>query len=37
MGLAITQQIISQHQGSIHVKSEVSQGTTFTISLPIGL
>jgi signal transduction histidine kinase len=35
MGLAITQQIISQHQGSIQVKSEVSQGTTFTLSLPL--
>jgi two-component system, NtrC family, sensor histidine kinase HydH len=35
MGLVITQQIISQHQGNIQVKSEVSKGTTFTISLPL--
>jgi two-component system, NtrC family, sensor histidine kinase HydH len=35
MGLAITQQIISQHEGNIQMESEVSQGTTFTISIPV--
>jgi PAS domain S-box-containing protein len=35
MGLAITQQIISQHQGSIQVQSEVSKGSTFSVSLPL--
>jgi two-component system, NtrC family, sensor histidine kinase HydH len=35
MGLAITQQIIAQHQGQIQVKSVSSKGTIFTISIPI--
>ena len=35
MGLAITQQIITQHQGIIEVQSELNKGTTFTISIPI--
>ena len=34
MGLAITQQIVSQHQGSIHVQSEPLKGSTFSILLP---
>ncbi|PYE50352.1 HAMP domain-containing protein [Paenibacillus barcinonensis] len=34
MGLAITKQIVSLHQGDIRVTSTVGQGTTFIISLP---
>lgn len=33
LGLAIVQHIITQHGGTITVKSEVGSGTTFTISL----
>jgi signal transduction histidine kinase len=36
MGLAITQQIVTQHGGEIHVESEVGKGSTFSISLPPG-
>ncbi|MFE9277402.1 sensor histidine kinase [Paenibacillus glucanolyticus] len=35
MGLAIVKQIVSLHQGDIVVESEVGQGTTFIVSLPI--
>lgn len=34
LGLAITHSIIRLHSGRIDVKSEVGQGTTFTIHLP---
>jgi len=34
LGLAVSQTIIRQHQGSIDVQSQVGQGTTFTIRLP---
>ncbi|MDX2496882.1 MAG: response regulator [Desulfobacterales bacterium] len=34
LGLAITHGIIGQHGGTINVKSNQSQGTTFTIKLP---
>jgi two-component system sensor histidine kinase HydH len=34
IGLAITQQIVSQHQGNIKVKSEIGKGSTFTMSIP---
>ncbi|WP_342555912.1 HAMP domain-containing sensor histidine kinase [Paenibacillus sp. FSL R7-0652] len=35
MGLAITKQIVSLHQGDIQVESKIDQGTTFIITLPI--
>lgn len=34
LGLYITRQIVLAHKGSIHVKSEVGQGTSFTVTLP---
>ncbi len=34
LGLSIVQQIISQHEGSIEVKSAPGRGTRFTITLP---
>lgn len=34
LGLSISYAIIERHNGHISVKSEVNQGTTFTISLP---
>ncbi|ALF58947.1 ATP-binding protein [Psychrobacter urativorans] len=35
LGLAIATQIIEQHGGSIKVTSNIGQGTTFTLRLPI--
>lgn len=35
LGMAISQQIIEQHDGRITVVSKVDEGTIFTISLPI--
>lgn len=35
LGLAICKEIIEHHGGRIQVESEVGQGTTFTISLPV--
>lgn len=36
LGLALTQQIIRDHGGEIHVASRVGRGTTFTLSVPAG-
>jgi signal transduction histidine kinase len=36
MGLAICQQIVSQHRGSIEAQSEPGKGTKFTIRIPRG-
>jgi two-component system NtrC family sensor kinase len=35
LGLAISYGIIKEHQGTISVKSQVGQGTTFSIRLPL--
>ena len=35
LGLSITYSIIEQHHGNIEVKSQVGQGTTFTVHLPV--
>lgn len=35
MGLAIVKQIVSLHQGDIQVQSQLGQGTTFIVTLPI--
>jgi len=34
LGLAISYGIIQQHNGTIEVKSQINQGTTFTVRLP---
>lgn len=34
LGLAVVQQIISAHSGTINYTTEVGRGTTFKVSLP---
>lgn len=36
LGLSISHGLVEEHRGEISVKSEVGQGTTFTIALPAG-
>ena len=35
LGLAVSYGIIEQHQGKIEVRSQLSQGASFTVSLPV--
>ena len=35
LGLAITERIIKEHDGEIHVDSTIGSGTTITVSLPL--
>ena len=37
LGLSIVYRIIQEHQGDIHVKSQIGKGTTFMIRLPAGV
>jgi signal transduction histidine kinase len=37
LGLSIVRGIIEAHKGTIRARSSVGKGTTFTISLPIGV
>ena len=34
LGLTLVKEIVEAHSGTVHVKSEVGEGSTFTISLP---
>lgn len=34
LGLAVTQKVVREHRGRIHVASKVGEGTTFTVLLP---
>jgi signal transduction histidine kinase len=36
LGLSIVHKIVKSHGGSIHVRTAVGKGTTFTVSLPLG-
>ena len=35
LGLAISKRIVAEHGGTLHAQSEVGQGSTFTVTLPL--
>ncbi len=35
LGLSVAFKIIKEHNGEIHVDSEIGKGTTFTVKIPI--
>lgn len=37
LGLAIVQQVVNRHLGKVHLQSEVGEGTTFFVELPLFL
>lgn len=37
LGLSLVYEIIQRHKGTIEVKSEVGRGSTFSVSLPVGM
>jgi PAS domain S-box-containing protein len=36
IGLALVQELVKLHGGSVRVESKMNQGTTFTVSIPLG-
>jgi len=36
LGLAVSQRIVTNHGGHVHVASEIGKGSTFTVELPVG-
>jgi signal transduction histidine kinase len=37
LGLVVTKSIVEAHHGSIEVRSGAGKGTTFTVTLPVGI